>query len=188
MENNSQTAPTNKTKEYERLFHADLNNYLTSIGLVDKHFPEAPDIEERWAKIGESYMPDGIREFNGYPTAALGWMMYVGMAVAKYWDLDWDLYGKVDDLYRYLRDRIGYDDMDTYISEKVLLLDEKGVGDLRKVIGECASRTYNTLLHLGAEPGSADAFYAFIAALHVMYLMGSAMQLKDMGYHMTKIQ
>lgn len=124
MENNSQTAPTNKTKEYERLFHADLHNYLTSIGLVDKHFPEAPDIEERWAKIGESYMPDGIREFNGYPTAALGWMMYVGMAVAKYWDLDWDLYGKVDDLYRYLRDRIGYDDMDTYISEKVLLLDE----------------------------------------------------------------
>lgn len=51
------------------LFHADLHNYLTSIGLVDKHFPEAPDIEERWAKIGESYMPDGIREFNGYPTA-----------------------------------------------------------------------------------------------------------------------
>ena len=23
MENNSQTAPTNKTKEYERLFHGD---------------------------------------------------------------------------------------------------------------------------------------------------------------------
>ena len=62
-----QTFMTNKTKEYERLFHADLHNYLTSIGLVDKHFPEAPDIEERWAKIGESYMPDGIREFNGYP-------------------------------------------------------------------------------------------------------------------------
>ncbi len=35
---------------------------------------------------------------------------------------------------------------------------------------------------------SADAFSAFIAALHKMYIMGSAMQLRRMGYHMTKLQ
>lgn len=178
----------NKTKHYEEYFHNDLYHYLLSLGLIDSHFPEAPDIEDCWAKIGESYMPDAIREFDKYPTAALGWIMYVGMAVAKYWDQDFELYSQVPDLYKYLRDRIDYDNMDTYISEKVLFLDEKGVKDLRNIIGECASRTYNRLLHSGAEPGSPDAFYAFIAALHEMYLMGSAMQLKNMGYHMTKLQ
>lgn len=177
-----------KTKEFEKIFHDDLHQYLASLGLVDSRFPEAPDIEGCWAKIGESYMPDGVREFRDYPTASLGWMMYIGMAVAKYWDVDWPLYSKVDDLYKYLRDRIDYDNMDTYISENVLLLDKAGVEDLRKVIGECASRTYNRLMHLGVAAGSADAFYAFIAALHVMYLMGAAMQLKAMGYHMTKLQ
>lgn len=178
----------NKTKKYEKIFHDDLHQYLASLGLVDTHFSEAPDIEHCWAKIGESYMPDAIREFNKYPTAALGWIMYVGMAVARYWDVDFELYSKVPDIYKYLRDRIDFDHMDTYISEKVLLLDESGVNDLRKIIGECASRTYNRLLHLGVEPGSEDAFYAFIAALHEMYLMGSAMELKNLGYHMTKLQ
>lgn len=182
MENKS------KTQHYEKYFHDDLHQYLTSIQLVDGRFPEAPDIEGCWAKIGESFMPDGIREFDKYPTAVLGWMMYVGMAVAKYWDQDWELYSKVEDIYKYLRDRIDFDNMDTYISQKVLLLDEAGTKDLQKIIGECASRTYNRLLHSGATPGSADAFYAFIAALHVMYLMGAAVQLKAMGYHMTKVQ
>lgn len=178
----------NKTKHYEEYFHNDLYHYLLSLALIDSHFPEAPDIEDCWAKIGESYMPDAMREFNKYPTVALGWIMYVGMAVAEYWDQDFELYSKVPDLYKYLRDRNGYDNMDTYISEKVLLLDEHGVNNLRRIIGECASRTYNSLLHSGAEPGSADAFYAFIAALHEMYIMGSAIQLKRMGYHMTKLQ
>ena len=178
----------NKTKQFEKYFHEDLHHYLVSLDLVDNHFPEAPDIEGCWAKIGESYMPDAIREFEKYPTASLGWIMYVGMAVARYWDQDFELYSKVPDLYKYLRDRIDFDHMDTYISENVLLLDAKEVKSLQKIIGECASRTYNRLLHSGATPGSADAFYAFIAALHEMYLMGSAMELKAMGYHMTKIQ
>lgn len=178
----------NKTKKFEEYFHSDLYHYLLSTGLIDSHFPEAPDIEGCWAKIGESYMPDAVREFGKYPMSVLGWMMYVGMAVAEYWDSDWELYSKVKDLYKYLRDRIGFDNMDTYISETVLLLDKEGVEDLRKIIGECASRTYNRLLHSGVEAGTADAYYAFIAALHEMYLMGAAMQLKSMGYHMTKVQ
>lgn len=88
----------------EQLFHDDLHQYLLSIGMVDERLPEAQDIEELWQKIGESYLPDGMREFRDYPTVSLGWMMFVGMAIAKYWDTDWELYSKVDDLYKYLRD------------------------------------------------------------------------------------
>ena len=107
----------------EEIIKNDLYQYLTSKDLVDQHLPEAPDLEQLWAKVGESYLPDALREFNKYPTVSLGWIMFVGMALAKYWDEDWELYGKVEDHYKYLRDRIDFDHMDDYICEKVLLLD-----------------------------------------------------------------
>lgn len=178
----------NKKRSVEELFKFDLHQYLTSINRVDEHLPEAPDLEQLWAKIGESYLPDALREFNKYPTVSLGWIMYVGMALAKYWDEDWELYGKVEDLYKYLRDRIDFDHMDDYICEQVLLLNEDEHRVLNGIVAECASRTYNLLIHQGLQPGSEEAFRGFIAALHQMYLMGIAIELKTLGYHMTKLQ
>ena len=129
----------NRTKEFEDTFHKDLVSYLEAHDLIDKHFPEAPDIEALWGTLGESYLPDALREWNHYPTVALGWMMYIGMAIAYYWDEDWERYSHV-----------------------------------------------NTIGHLHVEPGTPDAFRVFIAALHEMYLMGAAMELKSLGYHMEK--
>jgi len=111
----------------------------------------------------------------------------VGMAVAKYWDEDWSIYNKVENLYTYLRDRIDYDHMDDYICEKVLLLSADERKSLTAIVGECAARTNSLLRHLPIEAGSKEAFMAYVAALHQLYLMGAAMQLKRMGYHMTKL-
>ena len=69
--------------DYDALIRANLSEYLKRKDEVDEHLPEAPDIEGLWSKIGESYLPDAIREFNTYPTVSLGWMMYVGMAIAN---------------------------------------------------------------------------------------------------------
>ena len=82
----------------EEKFRDDLVTYLQGKDLVDSMLPDAPDIEEKWTGIAEAYLPDGTREFAAYPTVSLGWMMYVGMAVAKYWDEDWSIYNKVDDV------------------------------------------------------------------------------------------
>ena len=177
----------NKKINVEEIIKNDLHQYLTSIDRVDQHLPEAPDLEELWAKVGESYLPDALREFNKYPTVSLGWIMFVGMALAKYWDEDWELYGKVEDHYKYLRDRIDFDHMDDYICEKVLLLDEAKHKELSTVVAECAARTFNLLIHQNLQPGTAEAFRGFIAALHQMYLMGIAIELKDLGYHMTQL-
>lgn len=84
----------NKKINVEETIKNDLHQYLTSIDRVDQHLPEAPDLEALWAKIGESYLPDALREFNKFPTVSLGWIMFVGMALAKYWDEDWELYSK----------------------------------------------------------------------------------------------
>ena len=171
---------------FEQRVREDLLTYLAGRQEIDVPMPECPDVEEAWRKVGEDYMPDGIREFNAYPTVSLGWIMFVGMAIAKYWDEDWELYGKVENLYIYLRDRIDFDHMDDYICEKVLLLDENAHKGLSNIVAECAARTYNTLIHQGLEPGTEAAFRGFIAALHQMYLMGAAIQLNAMGYHMTR--
>lgn len=177
----------NTSSDFERLFRDNLSTYLQGLNEVDSHLPEAPDIETLWSRVGESYLPDAMREFNEFPTVALGWAMYVGMAIAKYWDEDWELYSKVDDLYVYLRDKIDFDHLDDYVRERVLLLGHNDAARLESIVSECAARIYSQLRHQLVEPGTEPAFRAFVAALHQMYLMGAAMQLKRMGYHMTRL-
>ena len=45
----------------------------------------------------------------------------------------------------------------------------------------------NALMHQRIEPGTKEAFDAYVSCLHQLYLFGAAMQLKRMGYHMTQM-
>ena len=172
---------------FEDNLHQDLHQYLTMVQEVDEHLPECPDVEEKWETIVQSYIPDGIKEFQDYPSASLGWMMYIGMAIARYWDSEWEVKSKQTDLYTYMRNQRGYDNMDEYILEEVLQLTGSEYTALEKIVGECASRVYNALMRQQIEPGTKDAFNAYVSCLHQLYIMGAAVQLKRMGYHMTKI-
>lgn len=174
-------------QHFEDLFRQELYQYLIYINKVDEHLPDAPDMEAQWAKIGESYLPDALREFTQYPTVSLGWIMFVGMAVTKYWDEDWERYGKMEDLYKHLCDNTDFDHLDDYILQQVLQLDSDRQKAMSMLVGECAQRCYHQLLRQHLEPGSAEAFRAFIAALHQLYLMGVAVELRDLGYHMAKL-
>ena len=171
---------------FEEELRKDLHQFLLTMREVDERLPECPDVEEKWEEIAKSYIPDGIREFQDYPSASLGWMMYIGMAVAKMWDTEWEIYSKIEDLYAYMRDKRGYDAMDEYVREEVLFRDDDYVV-LERLVGECASRVYNALMHQRFEPGTKEAFNGYVACLHQLYLMGAAMQLNRMGYHMTKM-
>ena len=173
------------TQQFETLFHNDLKRYLLGLNEIDERLPETPDIDELWSKIGKSFLNDGMREFQQYPTVPFGWCMYIGMAIAKYWDEDWELYSQVDDLYVYLRDKIDFDHMDDYIRDKILLLPTTEAERLQNIVGECGSRSYSLYRHLQLVPSSTEAFYAFVAGLRTCYLMGAAMQLKRMGYRMV---
>ena len=174
-------------EQFEEKIQQDLHQFLLSMKEVDERLPECPDVEEKWEEIAKAYIPDGISEFQDFPSASLGWMMYIGMAVAKMWDTEWDIYSKLPDLYAYMRDKRGYDNMDEYIREEVLLLSGVNYTVLEKLVGECASRVFHALCRQNIEPGTKEAFEAYVACLHQLYLMGAAMQLKRLGYHMTKI-
>ena len=94
-------------EQFEDQLHQDLHQFLLSIEEVDKHLPECIDVEEKWEDMARAYIPDGIREFNSFPSASLGWMMYLGMAVAQLWDLEWATFSKMEHLYVGLRDKRG---------------------------------------------------------------------------------
>ena len=166
---------------------ADLHRYLVGRGEVDERLPECPDVEGKWPAIAEAYLPDGIREFADYPVASLGWMMFIGMAIARFWDKDWQHYDAVDDLYAMLRDKRGYDHLDEYILDEVLDLHGDDADARQTLVGDCAERAKRALFALDIEPGTVEAFKGYVACLQCLYQMGMAVQLKAMGYHMTKL-
>ena len=172
---------------FERALHHSLRQYLLSKGVVGEVFPECPDVEQKWQDIATAYLPDGVREFNDFPTASLGWMMYIGMAMAQFWDTDWDSYSRLPGIYAMLRDKRGYDFMDEYIREDVLRL---GAGDydaVETLVSDCATHVHGLLRHEGFEAGTPEAFRAFVACLHQLYLAGCACQLHRLGYRMTHL-
>ena len=170
-------------EQFEEQLHQDLHQFLQSMKEIDARLPDCPDVEEKWEQIAKAYIPDGIREFNDFPSASLGWMMYIGMAVAKFWDAEWEIYSKIDDLYAYMRDKRGYDSMDEYIREDVLLLRGVDYSVLEKLVGALG------LWPLATEGTQEckEAFNAYVSCLHQLYMFGAAMQLNRMGYHMTKM-
>lgn len=171
--------------EFEKKVHDDLFEFLQRKGAVDKHIPECPDVEEKWPEIANAYMPDGIKEFQNYPVTSLGWMMFIGMALAFYWDTDWEANAARTDYYERLREMNGYDNLDESVVASLLGYDGEKAEQIISQVAECASRVYTLLTHSFIEPGSELAFSCYVAALHQLYLAGMAVELNSLGYHMT---
>ncbi len=174
--------------QFEGNLKASIHKFLKASNNVDRVLPDAPDIANKWHSVATAYMEDGVREFAGYPTVSLGWMMYVGMAIAKLWDEDWEKYSKEANLYNMLRSPRGYDCMDEYIREEVLGLKGEAFKATEKLVGDVATIVLRAIQHEHFEPGSPLAFHAYVRALHQLYIMGAAVQLNRMNYHMEKMQ
>lgn len=170
---------------FEKKVREDLTSFLQKKEALDQHIPECPDVEERWGEIARAYMPDGVREFQQYPVVSLGWMMFVGMAMAWYWDTDWEKYAPKHDLYQELRDKNGYDNLDETVVSGVLGYKDEAAEKITELVAECASRVYSLLNHEHVEPGTEAALGCYIGALHQLYLAGMAMELNALGHHMT---
>lgn len=173
---------------FETQIQASLIHLLRQAGELDELLPETVDIDEKWPDIAQAYLPDGIREFKQYPDASLGWMMYVGMAVARFWDDDWEIYGQVDNLYTFMRDKSGYDLLDEYVRGEVLQLRQPQYDLTEQLVQSCAELAHTLLMHAGFEPGTEAAFQGYAACLRQLYHLGAAMQLKRMGYRMVGVK
>ncbi|MBD5281261.1 MAG: hypothetical protein HDS35_12125 [Bacteroides sp.] len=175
--------------KFEEQIMKDLHQYLVKEGRVDEKLPECPDVEALWPSVEKAYLPDAVREFTEYPVVSLGWIMFVGMALAKYWDIDWEKYANVsgEALYTDLRDAKGYDNLDDFVLYEVLGLDKEEGEKVSAIVGECAARTLSAIQHSGIQPGTEKAVEAYRGALHALYIMGMAMELNALGYHMQML-
>ena len=183
MENDSKEI----AKKFEEKVREDLTSFLQYKKALDPHVPECPDVEEKWALIGRAYLPDGAKEFQEYPVVSLGWIMFVGMAMAFYWDTDWVANADRTDFYEALRDMNGYDNLDETVVKTVLGYEGEAAEKMIELVAECASRVHSLLTHEQVEHGTDAAFGCFVAALHQLYLAGMEMELNALGYHMTPL-
>ncbi len=113
--------------------------------------------------IGRAYLPDGAREFQEYPVVSLGWIMFVGMAMAYYWDTDWVANAERTDYYEALRDKDGYDNLDDTVVKTVLGYEGEAAEKIIELVAECASRVNRLLAHEHGENGSEAAFCCYVA-------------------------
>ncbi|MDE6043305.1 MAG: hypothetical protein K2G07_07170 [Muribaculaceae bacterium] len=172
---------------FEEKVRRDLTQFLQHKEALDEHVPECPDVEDKWSLVARAYMPDGAREFQQYPVVSLGWMMLIGMAMAYYWDTDWEKNAARTDFYEKLRDMRGYDNMDEAVVQDLLGYRDEAAEKVTELVAECASRVYSLLSHEHVEPGTEAALGCYIGALHQLYLAGMAMELNALGYHMTPL-
>ena len=73
----------------------------------------SPDIDGHWQKLGGDYIADAMPQIADYPTVAVAWAAYLGMAVACGWDSDWAMCANMP--YSVYYGHQGVDDMDDHI-------------------------------------------------------------------------
>lgn len=181
--------------KYEQNLTRELLKVCTRQGRLEGQLLPSEDLDGKWQEMAQPYLGDAVKEIAAYPTVALGWMMYLGMAVAHYWDVDWALYGKMENLYEYIRDKRGFDCMDEYIREKVLGLapDAKPAEgkymneyDAMEELVRMLSNISLTLIRREQiEPQSPMAFRVYIRTIHALYVIGASVELRRLGYKMT---
>jgi len=191
-------------EKYTSTLLSNLTQLLRSKGLVSERLPETPDISEMWDKMVETYCADAVKEIAKYPTVALGWAMYLGMGVAKYWDDDWATYSQHPNLYLHIRDIRGFDYMDEVVRGELLGLSQTLVNFPEKpadriftapgktpyaacevLVRSCAQMAHDQIRHEQIEPSSPLAYYTFIASCRILYLIGAAVGLRHCGYNMV---
>lgn len=160
---------------------------LTNNNLLEGKLLETDDLNDVWQRIAPTYVADAVKEIAKYPNVALGWAMYLGMACAQYWDKEWEVYGKLPNIYEYIRDKRGFDFLDEVVRADILLLEGEDFRKAEETVQNCAQQALNLLRHEQIEPQSPMAFHVFARSIRVLYKLGAAIQLKKLGYKFQRV-
>lgn len=177
--------------EYLRNFEVHLQDELlklcTEYKMLDGVLLQSDDVEARWEELALNYMGDAVAQINDYPTVAVAWAGYMGMAVANLWDCDWEKHAH--DSYESMYGAEGFDDMDEHIIRDILgmSLDSQAAKDIEAMLRRCAYASHTMLRRENIEPQSAMAYYVFARVVKVMYRIGAAMELRRLGYKYEKV-
>lgn len=156
-------------------------------GMLDGTLLATDDIDARWQDFAPEYMADAVPNIADYPTVAIAWAGYVGMAVAHLWDEDWALH--CNDDYKSLYGSAGFDDMDENIVQNVLGFhlesqEAKNIEQMMRRLGETA---LTMIRRENIEPQSPMAFHIYARVVKVVYRIGAAIELKRLGYKFEQV-
>ncbi len=169
--------------QYETRLQESLVSLCTAYDMMGGVLLENDDIESKFTEeLAKPYLTDAVREYRAYPEAAVAWAGYMGMAVAKLWDVDFPAYQQV--VYADLLGPRGFDDMDERIVSQVLgyALDSEPARQIADMLSNCAVEALTMIRHEHIEPQSPRAYYVFARTVQVLYRIGASMELFLLGY------
>lgn len=178
---------TDYLDRFEEKMRIALLKTATERGHLNGKLLESDDITEYWRSIEANYMADAVPEIAQYPTVSVAWALYLGMAVAYCWDMDWQTYCKTPYEGYYGTD--GFDNMDDHIVRDILGLapDSDEAKRLVSLVQTLAQQTVDAIRHEQIEPQSKMAFYTFSRACNAMFAIGAAITLHRQGYNFEKM-
>lgn len=167
--------------DYKQRLAAHMLEVCRGNALLAGELPHTPDLEEKWEQISPEFLAEAVPQFNQYPEVVFAWAAYLGTAVAKLWDENWELGSKIS--YYDLRGA-HFDYLDEYVTTVIMgfPLDSDQANVLRDKMRLLSTEAYGFLRHSSLEPGSADAFKAVLSTIQFMYILGAYIHLHALGY------
>ncbi len=179
-------------KAYLQQYEQKLEEALTAVCREAKALPqEGPlpyteDLVEKWKEIAPEYMADAVPQIAEYPEVSVAWAAYLGMAWANVWHSDWKHEKKRE--YKSFYGPRAFDDMDEHILFEELGLQKGSEAHhfIESLILKLSSLAVTLIRREQIEPQSVLAFHVFARCTKVMFLMGAALRLTQLGYSMQK--
>ena len=182
-----------KLTEYLDRYEESLTGWLTEL-CTEMRFMNGQlfwtdDIEAIWTRCAAEYMADAVPNVAQYPSAALAWAAYFGMAVARLWDRRWEEVQQWDDPYAKIRDARGWDEMDEYVTEEILgyLPESRTAQDIENLMVQLARTAETAIRREEIEPQSETAFHIFARTVRTLYRIGAGVELYMLGYKYVKV-
>ena len=174
-------------ENFESRIMDELLRLCTQYKVLEGTLLSTEDIDARWHDMAPEYVADAVPNIADYPTVAIAWAGYVGMAVAHLWDSDWAAHCK--DEYTSLYGPAGFDDMDENIVQKVLgfHLESLEAKNIEVMMRRLAETALTLIRRENIEPQSPMAFHVYARAIKVMYRLGAAIELKRLGYRFEQV-
>ena len=182
MEENTQYYET-----YEANLLKEMLRMCTSLGMLDGELLKSEDIDQKWKEWAPDYIAEALPEVNSYPEFAIACAGYAGMAAAQWWDEDWGRHHGAK--YETLHGPRGFDDMDEFIVQNILKLEltSSDAKQIMNILLCCAQKATTFIQHEQIEHQTVKAFHIFARTVRVMYKIGSALELKRLGYKFQKV-
>lgn len=182
-----------KNSEFYKKYGENLSKALvkqcSERGVLDGKLLVVDELSVKWSEVAPEYMSDAMPQFAQYPAVSLAWAAYLGMGMAKLWDVNWDELKSKDQLYSFFATARGFDSMDEYIIEDVLKLSltSKDAVAIENMLRSCAHSAISIMRRENLEPQSVDAFYIFAETVKVFFNLGASIELKYLGYKYEKV-